>query len=112
MNGAVRNFVVQSKACSVEVPGRQACTQDHDYLGTPSGKSAKTRFRIELFNQAIDFFLFSRHGLSVMAQGNFLPAFQLILGSVDLIKIHVDLATQFASIGLAEVKQPRDQPLD
>jgi hypothetical protein len=47
-----------------------------------------------------------------MAQGNFLPAFQLISGSVDLIKIHVDLATQLASIGLAEVKQPRDQPLD
>jgi hypothetical protein len=47
-----------------------------------------------------------------MAQGNFLLEFQLILGLVDLIKIHVDLATQFASIGLAEVKQPRDQPLD
>ena len=74
----MRNFIVQTKACSVVVPSRKARAQDHDDLGTPSGKTTKARLRIKLFNQAINFFLFSRHGLSVMALGSFQPAFQLI----------------------------------
>ena len=47
-----------------------------------------------------------------MALGSFQPAFQLILGLAGPVKIHVDLAIRFASIGLAVAAQPKDRPPD